>query len=92
MAEMIFATFSVIENSESANKNIWSLCKRPYVTVQKYVLLFKRPNKTGYFYYEKSPPLQEMCCKLTIYAWRLTDRFCKMSYESLLTANRKFSN
>lgn len=56
MAEMIFATFSVIENSESANKNIWSLCKKPYVTVQKYVLLFKRPNKTGYFYYEKSPP------------------------------------
>ena len=56
MAEMIFATFSVIENSESANKNIWSLCKKPYVTVQKYVLLFKRPNKTSYFYYEKSPP------------------------------------
>ena len=29
MAEMIFTTFSVIENRESANKNIWSLCKRP---------------------------------------------------------------
>ena len=56
MAEMIFATFSVIENSESANKNIWSLCKKPHMTLQKYVLLFKRPNKTGYFYYEKSPP------------------------------------
>ena len=61
---MIFATFSVIENSESANKNIWFLPKRPYLLYKSTDYCPKGQIKFGIFYAPKSPPLRKTICKL----------------------------